>query len=74
MWSSLWLKTTNFSDLKGFVFNVYVNVPINTPLTVRKELSKLPREAVCSAVSSRVRGNFGEKFASQGPEDKIKHV
>ena len=41
---------------------------------LRKELSKLPREAVCSAVSSRVRGNCGEKFASRGCEDKIKHV
>ena len=41
---------------------------------VPTELSKLPREAVCSAVSPRVRGNFGGKFASQGHEDKIKHV
>ena len=32
---------------------------------VRKELSKMPREAVCSAVSSRVRPYFGEKFASR---------
>ena len=31
---------------------------------LKKELSKLPREAVCSAVSSRVRGNCSEKFAS----------
>ena len=30
---------------------------------VRKELSKLPREAVCSAVFSRVRRNFGEAGA-----------
>ena len=41
---------------------------------LRKELSKLPREAVCSAFSSRVRGNSGEKFASRGREDKIKHL
>ena len=41
---------------------------------LRKELGKLPREAVSSAVSSRVRGNCGEKFASRGREDKIKYV
>ena len=41
---------------------------------LRKELSKVPREAVCSAVSSRVRQSFGEKFASRGREDKIRHV
>ena len=29
---------------------------------LRKELSKLPREPVCSAVSSRVRGSCGEKI------------
>ena len=32
------------------------------------------REAVCSAVSSRVRRNFGEKFASRGREENIQHV
>ena len=41
---------------------------------LRKELSKLPREAVCSGVSSRVRGNCCEKLALRGREDKIKHV
>ena len=45
---------------------------------LRKKLSKLPREAVCSAVSSRVRGNCGEKFALRGRENRaelglIKH-
>ena len=34
----------------------------------------MPCEAGCSAGSSSVRGNFGEKFASQGHEDKITHV
>ena len=29
----------------------------------KKELSKMPREAVCSAVSASVRQNFGKKFA-----------
>ena len=38
------------------------------------EVSRLPREAVCSAVSSRVRGNFGERVASRDREDKIKHA
>ena len=41
---------------------------------LRKELSKLSYEAVCSAFSSRVQGNFGEEFASRGREDKIKHI
>ena len=53
--------------------NIFLTI-LSPPHTVRKELSKLPREAVCSAVSSRVRGNCGEKFASRGREDKIKHV
>ena len=34
----------------------------------------MPREAAGSAVSSRVRQSFGEKFTSRGREDKIKHV
>ena len=34
----------------------------------------MPREAAGSAVSSRVRQSFGEKFASRGREDKIKQV
>ena len=34
----------------------------------------MPREAAGSAVSSRVRQSFGEKFVSRGREDKIKHV
>ena len=38
---------------------------------LRKELSKMPREAVSSAVSSRVRQSFGEKFASRGREENI---
>ena len=37
---------------------------LSPPHTGRKELSKRPREAVCSAVSLRVRGNCGDKFAS----------
>ena len=37
----------------------------------RKELSKMPREAVSSAVSSRVLRSFGEKFASRGREENI---
>ena len=41
---------------------------------LRKELSKMPREAFYSAVSSCVRQSFGEKFASRGCENKIKHV
>ena len=41
---------------------------------LRKELSKLSHEAVCSAFSSRVQGNFGEEFASRGREDKIEHI
>ena len=33
----------------------------------------MPREAVGSAVSSRVRRNFGEKFAFRGREENMKH-
>ena len=44
---------------------------LSPPHTVRKELSKMPREAVSSAVSSRVRRSFGEKFASRGREENI---
>ena len=40
---------------------------------VGKELSKMPREAVCLAVSSRVRRNFGEKFPSRGRK-KISNI
>ena len=47
---------------------------LGPPHTVRKELSKLPHEAVFSAVSPRVRGDFGEKFALRGSGNKIKHV
>ena len=36
-----------------------------------KKMGKLPREGVRSTVSSRVRGNFADKFASRGREDKI---
>ena len=39
---------------------------------VSKELSKIPREEVSSAVSSRVWRIFGEKFASRGREESIK--
>ena len=39
-----------------------------------KELSKLPCEEVCSVIPSCMRGNFGEKFALWGREDKIKYV
>ena len=41
---------------------------------MRKELSKMPREADSSAVSSRVRWSFGENFASRGEISNIKHV
>ena len=41
---------------------------------VRRELSKMPREADSSAVSSRVRRSFGENFASRGEISNIKHV
>ena len=34
----------------------------------------MPREAVCSGVSSSALRNFGEKFASRGHEENIKHV
>ena len=40
----------------------------------RKQLSKKSREAVSSAVSFRVRVNFGEVFASRGRETNICHV
>ena len=40
----------------------------------RKQLSKLPGKAVCSAVSSRVRRSFRENFATQGREENICHV
>ena len=36
-------------------------------------MSKMPQEAVCSAISSRVRRSFGQKFASRGREEKVKH-
>ena len=38
---------------------------------LRKELSKLPREVICSAVSSRVRLSFREFFESRGREENI---
>ena len=41
---------------------------------LRKKLIKLPRVAVCLAISSRVRGNFGEEFALRGREVKVKRV
>lgn len=41
---------------------------------VIKELSKIPREAVCSAVWPRVRRKFVGKFASRGREENIKDV
>ena len=44
------------------------------PAHVRKERSKVPHEAVCSAISSRVRQNFGKKFALQGREENMQHV
>ena len=47
---------------------------LSPPHTGRKEMSKLPREAVCSAISSRVLEKCGEKFAARVREDKIKHV
>ena len=40
----------------------------------RKQLSKWPGKAVCSAVSSRVRRSFRENFATQGREENICHV
>ena len=40
---------------------------------VRKELSKMPREAVWLTVSSRLRRNFGSKFASRGRAENIQH-
>ena len=48
--------------------------PLKPAAHVRKELSKMPREADSSAVSSRVRGSFGENFASRGEISNIKHV
>jgi len=42
------------------------NIGMKPTAHVRKEQNKMPREAVFSAVSSRVRRNFGEKFFSQG--------
>ena len=66
------------SSVKPIVYDALVALVLtlaqSPPHRVRKELSKMPREAVCSAVSSRVRGNFGEKLASRGREDKIKYV
>ena len=47
------------------------NAAQSPPHTVRKELSKMPREVVSSTVSSRVRQSFGEKFASRGREENI---
>ena len=40
----------------------------------RKQLSKWPGKAVCSAVSSRVWRSFCENFATQGGEENICHV
>ena len=41
---------------------------------MRKELSKLPGEAVSSAVSSRVRGekNFGAQYAGNTPGEAVR--
>ena len=81
--------TTGKPNTVSFQFNNFVKIKINKVDKVhctkahflvkpaahlRKELSKLPGEAVCSAVASRVRGNCGEKLASRGREDEIKHV
>ena len=41
---------------------------------LRKVLSKIPREAVSSAVSSRVRWSFREFYASRGREENICRV
>ena len=40
----------------------------------RKQLSKWPGKAVCSADSSRVRRSFCENLATQGREENICHV
>ena len=41
---------------------------------LRRQLSKLPREAISSAVSSCVRLSFREFFASRGREENVYHV
>ena len=40
----------------------------------RKQLSKWPGKAVCTAVSSRVQRRFRENFATQDREENICHV
>ena len=50
---------------------VLASVNVKPGAHERKQLSKKSCEAVSSAVSSRVRVNFGEIFASRGRETNI---
>ena len=57
---------------KGYM--IYFELLLKPAAHLRKELRKLSREAISSAVSSRVRLSFREFFASQGCEENICRV
>ena len=66
-------KEVLFKFLGFFLYKsyIFIHMLIKPGAHGRKQLSKKSREAVSSAVSSRVRVNFGEIFASRGREKKI---
>ena len=58
----------NISSLRDLL------IPLKPAARERKQLSKWPGKAVCSAVSSRVRQSFRENFSSEGRKENICHV
>ena len=66
--------TPKIDDVAPISMDQYVYDMIKPAAHVRKELRKVPREAVCSVVSLRVRRNICEKVVSQGREKNIQHV
>ena len=58
----------NISSLRDLL------IPLKPATRERKQLSKWPGKAVCSAVSSRVRRSFRENFSSEGRKENICHV
>ena len=80
-WTVQSLATIRFCYLLGelnctiFRMDYWIDNCLLKPAAhLRKELSKLPREAISSAVSSRVRLSFREFFASRGREENICRV
>ena len=65
---SAWLRFSEYSQLRCLIKKQAILKP---GAHERKRPSKKSREVVSSAVSSRVRANFGEIFASRGRETNI---